>query len=497
MRNGAADRAGPWDDEPMAQPGGDAVFRRLLLNTLVSGVTSTFLWFALIFWAYLETRSVVVTGVIGAAFSLAMAFLGPAFGSYVDRHRKHRAMVATTAATTLCFLLATALFVLVDASALLSLRSPWFWAFVALVLGGSVAGGLRSIVLSTCVTLLVPEDRRDRANGLVGTVTGVSFAITSVFSGVAIGRFGMGWALYGSVALTVASLLHLQTIRIDEPAPAPGGHDGPRVDVRGALDTIRAVPGLGLLIALSAFNNLLGGVFMALMDAYGLELVSVEAWGFIWGVLSTGFIVGGLIVAKVGLGPTPVKVLVAGNLVNWTVCSVFTVRSSIVLLSVGTMIWITLMPVIEAAEQTVLQRSIPYERQGRVFGFAQMVEHAAAPAMSIAIGPVAERYVMPFMTDGWGAEHLGSWFGTGPERGIALVFTIAGLVGIAVTLLVLASRSYRLLTAAADAAGQVEVEPGLVPVDQMLRYESTHLDPDPTRSTADDDPDEPVPAALP
>ncbi|MGV3759593.1 MAG: MFS transporter [Actinomycetota bacterium] len=487
----------------------EATFRQLLLNTLVSGVTSTFLWFALVFWAYLETRSVVVTGVIGAAFSLAMAFLGPAFGTYVDHHRKHQAMVATTLTSVGCFALATALFVVVDASSLLSLRSAWFWTFVVLVLGGSVAGGLRSVVLSTCVTLLVPDERRDRANGLVGTVTGVSFAITSVFSGLVIGQLGMGWALYGSVALTAASLLHLQTIRIDEPEPEPSEH-GSRMDVRAAVEAIRAVPGLGLLIALSAFNNLLGGVFMALMDAYGLELVSVQAWGFIWGVLSTGFIAGGLIVAKVGLGPAPVKVLVLGNLVNWTVCSVFTARSSIVLLSVGTMIWIMMMPAIEAAEQTVLQRSIPFERQGRVFGFAQMVEHAAAPITAIAIGPLTESVFMPLMTDGWGADRIGSWFGTGPDRGIAIVFTIAGLIGIAVTLLVLGSRSYRLLTAAPAIAGApspaagdgAELEPALIGVDQMLRYESTSLDAEhhePGASPRGDDaadPDEPAPAGI-
>src|SRR3546814_9220841 len=132
-----------------------------------------------LFGAYLETESVVVTGVIGAAFSLAMAFLGPAFGTYVDRHLKHDAMLLATYVMTLCFALATALFLLVDASAVLSMRSVWFWSFVALILMGSVAGGLRGIVMSTCVTLLVPADRRDRANGLVGTITGVSFAITS------------------------------------------------------------------------------------------------------------------------------------------------------------------------------------------------------------------------------------------------------------------------------------------------------------------------------
>ena len=41
---------------------------------------------------------------------------------------------------------------------------------------------------------------------------------------------------------------------------------------------------------------------MALMDAYGLSLMSVQAWGLLWGALSAGFILGGLAVAKTGLG---------------------------------------------------------------------------------------------------------------------------------------------------------------------------------------------------
>src|SRR3546814_5243399 len=111
--------------------------------------------------------------------------------------------------------------------------------------------------------------------------------------------------------------------------------------------------------------------------------------------------------------------LVFGNRVNWTVCWLFTVQSSIVLLTIGTFIWITMMPAIEAAEQTVLQRASPVERQGRVFGFAQMGENAAAPVTAIAIGPLTEVVFMPLMTDGFGADWIGSWFGPGSERGIA------------------------------------------------------------------------------
>ena len=451
----ADDTATRLDDElePTGYPGAvsdnEHTFRQLLVNTLVSGVTSSFLWFALTFWVYLETRSVVATGVIGGSFSLSAAFLGPAFGTFVDHHRKHLAMVVTTSASVACFAAATVLFLAVDADQVLRMRSPWFWMLVALTLIGSVAGQMRGIALSTCVTLLVPEERRDRANGMVGTVTGVSFAITSVFSGLVIGNLGMGWALYGSLALTIGALVHLLSIRIAETAPnRPDGDSPSRLDIRGALEAIRAVPGLGLLILLAAFNNLLGGVFMALMDAYGLELVSVQTWGLLWGFICSAFIIGGLLVAKRGLGAVPVRVVLLGNLVNWIVCSTFTLRSSIVMLTIGTFIWLMLIPVIEAAEQTVLQKSIPFERQGRVFGFAQMVENSAAPLTAFLIGPLAEKEFMPFMTDGKGADWIGGWFGTGPERGIALVFTIAGLIGVVVTLAARATRSYRRLAAA-------------------------------------------------
>jgi DHA3 family multidrug efflux protein-like MFS transporter len=355
-------------------------------------------------------------------------------------------MVLATTVSALCFALATALFLAVDATQVLRLRSPGFWLLVGLTLLGSVAGSLRSIALSTCVTLLVPEDRRDRANGMVGTITGVSFAITSVFSGLVIGQLGMGWAYYLALALTVASLVHLLQIQIDEPAPVPQeGDSTAHVDVRGALEAIHAVPGLLMLILLAAFNNLLGGVFMALMDAYGLSLVSVETWGLLFGFISLAFIAGGMAVSRFGLGATPVKIVIFGNLINWSVCTVFTVQSSIALMTFGMVVWLFLIPIIEAAEQTVLQRAIPFERQGRVFGFAQLVENAASPVTALCIGPLAETVFMPFMTDGSGADWIGGWFGVGPERGLALLFTLAGAIGVVVTLLARSSASYRRL----------------------------------------------------
>ena len=117
------------------------------------------------------------------------------------------------------------------------------------------------------------------------------------------------------------------------------------------------------------------------------------------------------------------------------------------LLTVGLFIWLCLIPAVEAAEQTILQKVVPPERQGRVFGFAQSVEQAASPITAFLIGPIAQLIFIPFMTIGAGVDLLGPWFGTGTDRGLALLFTAAGLIGFIVTLLAMRSYSYRALSA--------------------------------------------------
>jgi hypothetical protein len=151
-------------------------------------------------------------------------------------------------------------------------------------------------------------------------------------------------------------------------------------------------------------NPGLGGVFMSLMDAYGLSLVSVQVWGILWGVLSLGFIVGGLAVSRRGLGKSPLRTLFLANIVMWVIATGFTIQASVVLLAIGMFIYLCLIPVVEAAEQTILQAVIPLERQGRVFGFAQSIEQAASPLTAFMVGPIAQFIFIPFMTTGIGGK---------------------------------------------------------------------------------------------
>ncbi|MGH3588133.1 MAG: MFS transporter, partial [Pseudonocardia sp.] len=379
-------------------------FQHVLANTLVASVVNFTVWFAVTFFVYLETQSVFATGVIAGIFLAFTAGSGMWFGSLVAHHRKRGVMLASSAASFVLYAASLLVYLLVDRDTFRDPTSPLLWAFVLLLMAGVIIGNLRGIAMSTVVTLLVPEAGRDRANGLVGTASGVSFLVTSVISGLLVGMGGMLPVLLLALVATAAAILHLLRVAIPEERPEPAGGAPRRMDLRGTVRLVVAVPGLLALIVFSTINNFLGGVFMALMDPYGLSLVSVQTWGLLWGVLSTGFIIGGLAISRRGLGRNPVRTLLVANLVLWTICSVFAARSSIVLLAVGMFLYLCLVPCVEAAEQTVLQKVVPFERQGRVFGFAQSVEQAASPLTAFLISPVAQFVFIPFMTTGAGAD---------------------------------------------------------------------------------------------
>ncbi len=407
-----------------------------------------FVWFAITFWVFLETQSVLATSYIAGIFAISNMVSAFLFGSVVDHNRKKVVMLYSSLLSLFFYVAASLIFITRDVDTFATATSVPLWLFVILLMFGSVTGNLRTIALSTVVSMLFTEGK-DKANGLIGATSGISFSITSILSGLVIGFLGMGSALIFTLVMTSIAAIHLLFIPLREEKIVHVASDTtpPKlVDLKGTLALVLAVPGLIGLIFFTTFNNFLGGVFMALMDAYGLSLVSVQTWGVMFAVLSLGFIAGSSYIARFGLGKRPLRSLLFVNVITWTTCIFFTIQPSIVLLALGMLIWMTLGPFAEAAEHTIIQSVVPLDRQGRVFGFAQSIESAATPVTTFLIGPIAAFIAIPFMTTGAGVELIGDWFGTGADRGIALVFTIAGIIGLAVTLLSFKSRTYKVLS---------------------------------------------------
>jgi DHA3 family multidrug efflux protein-like MFS transporter len=462
----------------MERTAAKTAFANVLINTLIANVTTSFLWFALTFWVYIETQSVLATGVIGGAYMLFIAFFAMIFGTIVDRHRKHTVMLLSSVISAAAFLVAGILYLWQPESALLDLGGPWFWLFSLVILFGGVIEQLRNIALSTTVTLLVEEERRANANGLVGTVQGLAFLVTSVFSGLSIGFLGMGWTLVIAIAAMALTFVHLLFIRIPEGTPQPDPEASSALDFRGSVTAIRLAPGLFALIVFSTFNNLIGGVYMALMDPYGLTLFDAQTWGFALAFASTGFLIGGALVAKFGLGPKPMRTLLLVVIAMGLLGAVFMLREWWPLYVIGMWVYMALVPPAEAAEQTIIQKVVPFDRQGRVFGVAAAMEAAAAPITAFLIAPLAEFLIIPYMKTPAGHAQWGWLLGEGEARGIALICLFAGLIMVVVGGLAFLTRSYRQLTelyahAPAQEPGDGEADAGAESVAAEGRHGAT------------------------
>lgn len=420
-------------------------FYLILLNNLISGVTTSLLWFSMTIWVYLATHSVFVTSLISGSFMIATMISGFIFGPIVDHHYKRSVMLGADIASLIMIILGFGFYSTTPLSDFSDPYNPNLWLFILPIFLSVIISNIRNTAMPTLTSILVPAKNRDRANGLVGTTTGMTFLIAPMLGGFLLSISGMYWVLVVAILLRLLTITHLYLTHITEKLFRTHGEKF-KIKIGETLRIVLGVPGLMALLIFNSINNFIGGVFGPLVDPYGLSLVSQRTWGIISGVLSIGFMIGGMWIAKNGLGKSPLRTLFLTNIIMWLVCIFFAILPSITLLVIGVFTYFCLIPFAEAAEQTIIQKVVAKKYQGRVFGLGQSIESAATPLSTFAVGPLVQFGYIPFMTTGLGAETIGHWFGVGEARGIALLFVTSGAIGLVFTILGMQTQSYRLLS---------------------------------------------------
>lgn len=106
-------------------------FYHLLINTLFASITNFFVWFAVVFWMYLETQSVLTTSISGGVFMIAMTLSGFWFGSIVDHNKKKTVKVASSLINLAFFVAAFAVYAFAPEGSFQAVSDPRLWLFVA------------------------------------------------------------------------------------------------------------------------------------------------------------------------------------------------------------------------------------------------------------------------------------------------------------------------------------------------------------------------------
>lgn len=415
-------------------------FLLILFGQVVSMMGTQLTAFGLGVKTYLQTDSATLYGMIVLATLAPQVVAAPMGGRLVDRWNRRHVLIAGHLGAGVCSLV-IALLLSVDALAL--------WSMLLLIALASMMRAAEFPAISALTTLLVPPQSLGRANGLmqlglaiaqIASLFGAGFLLRSIDL--------IGILIINVVTFSIAiAILLLVKIPLSQPAAATDDGKKP-VDDSGTLQSdfllgwkyITERRGLfGLLLFVSLLNFTIGMV-QVLITPLVLGFSDERVLGVVSGIGGIGMLVGGLAITVWGSPKRLVKTLLTCALVQGMLLALGGLQPSVLLIGIGAFGVLGVFPIIAACSQTLWQRKVPVEKQGRVFAVRVMVSQSTMPIAALLSGPLVDGVFEPLMAkDGALANTVGRLLGVGQGRGAALLFVVLALITV---LAVLVATSY-------------------------------------------------------
>lgn len=320
---------------------------------------------------------------------------------------------------------------LVLASLLLANQLEIWQIYLAMAVS-SICSAFQWLAYSAATTLLVPPHQLGRAAGMVQLAEGAAQIVAPALAGVLLVTLQIQGVLLIDFATYLFSLACLWYVRFPAVSSIPNQTRGIQWrEVVYGWGYIWARPGLlGLVLLLAATNFFIGAVTV-LITPMVLAFASPTTLGMVLSIGGSGMLVGSVMMSIWG-GPkqTVYGVLGAGLLLG--VCIFIAgLRPSIPLIAAAAFCGFFCSPIVGGCSQTIWQRQVAPELQGRVFAVQRMIAFSAMPLAYLVAGPLADQLFEPLLvTGGPLTSSLGQWIGVGPGRGIGLLFLVLGSLSV-------------------------------------------------------------------
>ncbi len=407
-------------------------FRTFLVvwfGQLVSNVGSSLTSFALGFWVYGETGSATRLALVIVAARTPMLLISPFAGALVDRWSRRRAMIVADAGA--------ALGTLVTAVLLATGRLEIWHLYLTLGFAG-VFRAFQSPAYTAAASLLVPKRHYGRAAGLIQLAGSVGLVLGPTLGGILLVFAGLTTIFVIDLATFLVAVFTLVLVRFPEPAPAPAdGHPGPAaalwLEAKEGLRFVTARPGLLGLLATSSLTNFAIGFHSVLIYPLLLGFAGETAAGAVISTGALGMVLGSVVMSAWGGPRRRVAGILGALMIAGAGYGLAGLRPSVAVAATGLFVLLVCLPIAGGTSQAIWQAKVPPHLQGRVFSLQAMLGLAATPLAYLLAGPLADGVFEPLLaTGGPLAATVGRLTGTGPGRGVGLLFLVLGLFTIAV-----------------------------------------------------------------
>jgi len=401
-------------------------FRTFLVvwfGQLVSNAGSNLTSFALGFWVYGETGSATRLALVIVAARTPMLLISPFAGTLVDRWSRRRAMIVADAGAALGTL-ATAL--------LLATGRLEIWHLYLTLGFAGVFGAFQAPAYTAATTLLVPKRHFGRAAGLVQLAGSVGLVLGPTLGAALLVFAGLTTIFIIDLITFLIAVLTLLVVRFPEPAPATHGPDRswPALwsETKEGLGFVTSHPGLLGLLTASSLSKFAIGFHSVLIYPLLLGFASATTAGAVISTGAFGMVLGSVAMSAWGGPRRRVAGALGALMIAGAGYGLAGLRPSVGLAAGGLFVLLVSLPIADGTARAIWQTKVPPLLQGRVFALQAMLGLAATPLAYLLAGPLADAVFEPLLAAGGPfAGTVGRLTGTGPGRGVGLLFVVLGL----------------------------------------------------------------------
>jgi MFS family permease len=337
---------------------GNGALVRVLGAYALFGLSEYSLWLAMLIYAY-RHGGATVAGLIAIAQLVPAAIAAPFAAAVADR-RSPVVLLAGGYLAQAAGLAATALTVIAGVPVA---------AYVAAVFTATTAITARPAQAALIPSLAVTAHQLTAANVVVGWLESVSVAASGLLTGILVAAGGVAVVFAVCAGLSVAAMILVIRLRVTALGSSPDKPSAVLGDLRESLRLTMGRPRLRLMVGLlTAEAIVVGALDLAIVIIAVSVLHRPQAWvGYLNFVTGTGAV----------LAATASVMLVGRRLGRPILGSAFAFSGVLTALAFGTGVVATVAllavagastALLDIAGRTLLQRSVPPQLLGRVFG---------------------------------------------------------------------------------------------------------------------------------
>ncbi|HEV8692911.1 MAG TPA: MFS transporter [Lysobacter sp.] len=397
-------------------------FLLIWAGQLVSGVGSRLTSFALGIWVYETTGSTTRFALIFVAMALPALLLSPFAGALVDRWDRRRTMIVCEAISAVTLLAMAVLF----ATGKFAL-----WHIYAGVGITALTSTFLQPAYAASIPLLASQEQLNRVNGMVQVGNGAALVGGPALAGVLMSLFSITGVLVVDALTFVIGVIALVAARVPRPVRTTPVEEDLWHEAATGFRYVRDRPGLLGLLTVFGLSNFFFGIASIAITPLVLSLTHNDARlvGLQMSIGCSGLLVGGLAMSVWGGPRSRIQCMLGFSLLAGLFLAIHGLAPSFALVTVAGFALFLTMPFTNSANAALWQSKVPADLQGRCFAIQRVLSEAAMPLGYCLAGPLAEFVFEPLLAPGGAlAGSVGALIGTGPGRGLGLMFIVLGVL---------------------------------------------------------------------